>query len=152
MTSSPFVIVIITITIFASSLFYLPLLQQSYSQVMTKDNEQLWSDSDHDLKIRFIYEPKIPIVDKPTELKFAVQHISTGDYLRNLEANVLVTDNISGVFRDFRFNNVSAPDGQFSVKYLFPDTGLFEIIVRISSPDVPDAQALAAFEVIVSKK
>ena len=56
------------------------------------------------------------------------------------------------MFRDFRFNNVSAPDGQFSVKYLFPDTGLFEIIVRIDSPDVPDAQALAAFEVIVSKK
>ena len=61
----------------------------------------------------------------------------------------LVTDNISGQFRDFRFNNVSAPDGQFSVKYLFPDTGLFEIIVRMSSQDV---QALAAFDVVVSKK
>ena len=54
-----------------------------------KNNEQLWTDSDHDLKIKFVYEPKIPIVDKPTELKFAVQRISTGDYLRNLEANVL---------------------------------------------------------------
>ena len=143
---------VITTTILASSLFGVLLHQYSYSQIMTKNNEQIWTDSDHDLKIRFLYEPKIPIIDKPTELKFAVQHISTGDYLRNLEANVLVTDNISGVFRDFRFNNVSAPDGQFSVKYLFPDTGLFEIIVRISSPDSPDAQALAAFKVIVSKK
>ena len=143
---------VITTTILASSLFGVLLHQYSYSQIMTKNNEQIWTDSDHDLKIRFLYEPKIPIIDKPTELKFAVQHISTEDYLRNLEANVLVTDNISGVFRDFRFNNVSAPDGQFSVKYLFPDTGLFEIIVRISSPDSPDAQALAAFKVIVSKK
>jgi hypothetical protein len=66
-----------------------------------------------------MYEPKIPIVDKPTELKFTVQRISTGDYVKDLEANVLVTDNISGKFRNFKFNNVSAPDGQFSVKYLF---------------------------------
>ena len=68
--------------------------------------------------------------------------------MKDLEANVLVTDNISGQFRNFKFNNVSAPDGQFSVSYLFPDTGLFEIIVRISSPEV---QALATFEVIVPK-
>ena len=115
---------------------------------MTKNNEQLWTDQDHDLKIAFVYVPKIPIVDKPTELKFAVQEINTGEYLKDLEANVLVTDNISGQFRNFKFNNVSAPDGQFSVSYLFPDTGLFEIIVRISSPEV---QALATFEVIVPK-
>jgi hypothetical protein len=131
------------------TVFYVPLLSQySYSQTTTKYNEQLWTDSDHDLKIRFVYEPKIPIVDKPTELKFTVQRISTGDYVKDLEANVLVTDNISGQFRNFKFDNVSAPDGQFSVKYLFPDTGLFEIIARVRSQDV---QALAAFEVIVPK-
>jgi hypothetical protein len=95
-----------------------------------------------------VYEPKIPIVDKPTELRFTVQRISTGDYLKDLEANVLVTDNISGQFRNFKFNNISAPDGQFSVSYLFPDTGLFEIIVRVISPD---AQALVPFDVIVPK-
>lgn len=38
--------------------------------------------------------------------------------MKDLEANVLVTDNISGQFRNFKFDNVSAPDGQFSVKYL----------------------------------
>jgi hypothetical protein len=149
---SHLLLAIVTTTVLLSSLFYASLFQNSYSQIRTKNNEQLWTDSDHDLKIKFVYEPKIPIVDKPTELKFAVQRISTGDYLRNLEANVLVTDNISGQFRDFRFNNVSASGGQFSVKYLFPDTGLFEIIVRTSSPNAPDAQALTAFDVIVSKK
>ena len=141
-------LVTVIATVLASSLFCALLLQYSYSQANMKNNEQLWIDSGHDLKIRFVYQPKIPIVDKPTELKFTVQRISTGDNLRNLEANVLVTDNISGQFRDFRFNNVSAPDGQFSVKYLFPDTGLFEIIARVSSQDV---QGLSAFDVIVPK-
>lgn len=68
--------------------------------------------------------------------------------MKDLVVNVLVTDNISGLFRNFRFNNVSAPNGQFSVSYLFPDSGLFEIIARVNSPD---AQALAAFDVIVPK-
>jgi hypothetical protein len=36
-----------------------------------------------------------------------------------------------------------------SLRYLFPDAGLFEIIARISSQDV---RALAAFDVIVPKK
>jgi hypothetical protein len=36
-----------------------------------------------------------------------------------------------------------------SLRYLFPDAGLFEIIARISSQDV---RALAAFDVIVQKK
>ena len=40
---------------FVPGLFYVPLLQHSYSQTVTKNNEQLWTDSDHDLKIRFMY-------------------------------------------------------------------------------------------------
>ena len=74
----------------------MPLLQNTYSQIRTKNNEQFWTDSDHGLKIKFAYEPINPIVDKPTELKFTVQRIRTGDYLKDLEGNVLVTDNISG--------------------------------------------------------
>jgi hypothetical protein len=141
-------LVIVIVTVFISSLFCAPLFRYSYSQTLTKNNEQLWTDPEHDLKIGFVYDPKTPIVDKPTELKFAVQRISTGEYLNDLKANVLVTDNISGQFRNFKFNNVSAPDGQFSVRYLFPDTGLFEIIARVSSTEV---QALAPFEVIVPR-
>lgn len=68
--------------------------------------------------------------------------------MKDLQANVIVTDNISGQFRNFKFNNVRASDEEFSVSYLFPDTGLFEIIARVGSPDV---QALAAFDVIVPK-
>jgi hypothetical protein len=139
---------VVIVTTLVSSLFCAPFLQASYSQTTSNGDVQLWTDSDHDLNIRFVYEPKIPIVDKPTQLKFTVQRISTGEYLKDLEANILVTDNVSGLFRNFRFNNVSAPDGQFAVEYLFPDTGLFEIIARISSPEV---RALAAFDVVVPK-
>ena len=88
---------------------------------MTKKNEQIWTDQDHDLKIVFVYVPKIPIVDKPTD-KFRSTRNYTGEYLKDLEANVLVTDNISGQFRNFKFNNVSAPDGQFSVRHFVPLT------------------------------
>jgi hypothetical protein len=73
MSYSPLATVITTVL--ASSLFYAPLLQYAYFQTSAKNVEQLWTDSDHDLKIRFVYEPKIPIVDKPTELKFTVQWI-----------------------------------------------------------------------------
>ncbi len=58
--------------ILASSVFCISLLQYSYSQIRTNNNEELWTDSDHDLKISFVYEPKAPLVDKPTELKFKV--------------------------------------------------------------------------------
>ena len=68
--------------------------------------------------------------------------------MKDLEANVLVTDNISGQFRNFKFNIVSAIDGQFSVKYLFPDTDCLKSLQELSPPDV---QALAAFDVIVPK-
>jgi hypothetical protein len=38
------------------------------------------------------------------------------------------------------------PNGQFSVHYLFPDVGLFEVITRISAKDIA---ALAPFKVVV---
>lgn len=146
--STTSLLVIVIVTVITASLIYTVFLPYSYSQPVQESGEELWADSDHDVKIGFMYNPKIPIIDKPTELKFTVQKISTGEYWKDLEAQVLVTDNISGQFRNFKFSNVSAPNGQFSVTYLFPDYGLFQIITRVSSPEV---QALAAFDVVVPK-
>ncbi|MPZ07110.1 MAG: hypothetical protein GEU26_11965 [Nitrososphaeraceae archaeon] len=92
--------------------------------------------SDHDLKIRFVYDPEIPIVDKPTKLKFTVQRISTEEYLKDFEASIITTDNISDQFRNFKCNSVSSPEG------------LFEIITRVSLTDV---HALAAFDILLPK-
>jgi hypothetical protein len=98
------------------------------------------------VKIQFSYQPQKPILDQPTELKFAVQNLRTAVYLKNFVANILVTHNSSGQFSNFRFSNITVPDGQFSVRYLFPDTGIYEIVTRVSAKEIA---ALAAFKVIV---
>ena len=113
---------------------------------ITVNNPQLWTNVDQNIKIQFTYQPQKPILDQPTELKFVVQNLKTGDYLKNLVANILVTHNSSGQFSNFRFSNITVPDGQFSVKYLFPDTGIYEIITRVSAKEIA---ALAAFKVVV---
>jgi hypothetical protein len=110
------------------------------------NNTQIWTNAEQNIKIQFAYQPQKPILDQPTELKFVVQNLKTGDYLKNLVANILVTHNSSGQFSNFRFSNITVPDGQFSVKYLFPDTGIYEIITRASAKEIA---ALAAFKVIV---
>ena len=67
--------------------------------------------------------------------------------LKDLQAYILVIDSVSRQSRNLRFSNVDVSTDN-SLKYPFPDTGLFEIIARISSPD---AQALRAFDIIVPK-
>lgn len=112
----------------------------------TNTNIQSWTDPEQNLKIQFTYQPQKPVIDQPTELKFTVQNLNTGQYLKNLVANVLVTDNASGQYRNYKFDNIVVPNGQFSVHYLFPDVGLFEVITRISAKDIA---ALAPFKVVV---
>ena len=112
----------------------------------TNTNIQSWTDPEQNLKIQFTYQPQKPVIDQPTELKFTVQNLNTGQYLKNLVVNVLVTDNASGQYRNYKFDNIVVPNGQFSVHYLFPDVGLFEVITRISAKDIA---ALAQFKVVV---
>jgi hypothetical protein len=137
-----FVLVFLSISI-------LPLNTQSseaQSVNVNVTNPQIWTNAEQNLKIQFTYQPRKPVLDQPTELKFVVQNLKTGDYLKNLVANILVTHNSSGQFSNFRFSNIPVPSGQFSVKYLFQDTGIFEIITRVSGKEIA---ALAAFKVIV---
>ena len=110
------------------------------------NNTQIWTNAEQNLKIQFAYQPQKPVLDQPTELKFVVHNLKTGDYLKNLVANILVTHSSSGQFSNFKFSNITVPDGQFSVKYLFQDTGVFEIITRLSGKEIA---ALGAFKVIV---
>jgi hypothetical protein len=109
-------------------------------------NPQIWTNAEQNVKILFSYQPQKPVLDQPTELKFVIENLKTGNYLKNLVANILVTYNSSGQFANFKFSNITVPNGQFSLKYLFQDTGIFEIITRISGNGVA---ALAPFKVIV---
>jgi hypothetical protein len=96
--------------------------------------------------MQFGYLPKEPVIDKPTELKFTVQNLQTDDNIKNLSARVVVINNAGGQLRSFKFINIMAPNGVYSVKYLFPDSGLYNVITKIDSKDFT---SLASFNVAV---
>jgi hypothetical protein len=99
------------------------------------------------MKILFGYSPKNPVVDKPTVLQFTVfsggskqvssQNLLKGKYLKNLMATVVIITNSTGHVRTFKFNHLHTTNGTFSVKYLFPDSGFYQIITRINSNNPP---------------
>jgi hypothetical protein len=108
---------------------------------------QQWTDKNNGVKIIFAYSPSKPVVDSPTELRFIVQDLKTSENLKNLLAHVIITANSSGQERTFRFNNITAPNGHFSLKYLFPDYGTYQVIAAVRSNI--SAVALASFQIIV---
>src|SRR5919197_6241613 len=113
----------------------------------TTPAQQTWIDKLNNLKIQFGYLPAKPIIDAPTQLKFSVQNLQTGVQLKNLSARAVVLDNIGGQQRSFKFTNITAaPDGTYSVKYLFPDSGLYQVLTKIDSKDFT---SLASFNVSV---
>ena len=118
----------------------------AFGQTISGNGTQLWIDRENNVKVQFTYSPQTPIVDTPTELKFSVQNLQTGGNLKNLAARVVIVTNSSGQERSFKFTNISAPDGDFSVKYLFPDSGVYQVISRIYSKDAP---TLSSFKVTV---
>jgi hypothetical protein len=107
---------------------------------------QTWVDKLNNLKIDFTYLPEKPIIDAPTELKFVVMNPQTNGHLTGLTARVVVFTNSSGQERSFKFTNITSADGTYSVKYLFPDTGLYEVITTINSKSFA---TVAAFNVFV---
>ena len=120
--------------------------QTSTNTTTTAAPTQSWIDKLNNVKIQFTYLPQKPLVDAPTELRFNVQDLQTGSHLKNLAAKVVIVTNSSGQERSFKFNNITAPDGNFAIKYLFPDTGQYQVISRIYSKDTT---SLASFNVLV---
>lgn len=115
--------------------------------INTTTTQQTWIDKLNNLKVQFGYLPKEPVIDKPTELKFTVQNLQTGKQLNdNISARVVVVNNAGGQQRSFKFTNITAPNGIFSVNYLFPDSGLYNVITKIDSKDFT---SLASFNVAV---
>jgi hypothetical protein len=107
---------------------------------------QTWTDKLNNLKIQFTFSPENPAIDTPTELKFNVLNLQTGSNLKDLSARIAVLTNSGGQQRSFKFTNISAADGNFSVKYLFPDSGSYQVISKIDSND---SSTLASFNVFV---
>src|SRR5215212_6084688 len=103
---------------------------------------QEWINSRDGIKIQFTYQPEKPIIDTFTELKFSVQNLTTGDHLKDFTARVVVTNGQ----RLFKFENITVPDGDFSVKYLFPDDGTHQVLLRVNTNT---SILLASFSVFV---
>jgi hypothetical protein len=146
-SSSIFLILLITIIV-ALSLNTDALGQTlSSSSTTATTTQQTWIDKLNNLKMQFGYLPKEPVIDKPTELKFTVQNLQTGEQLNdNISARVVVINNAGGQQRSFKFTNITAPNGIYSVKYLFPDSGQYNVITKIDSNDFT---SLASFNVSV---
>ena len=107
-----------------------------------KPNVQEWINENKNIKIQFDYEPDKPIIDTFTELLFSVQDLETGEHIKNFDARVVVTNGI----RLFKFENITVADGDFSVKYLFPDDGTHQVLARINTNN---SISLASFSVFV---
>jgi hypothetical protein len=67
--------------------------------------------------------------------------------VKNLLARVVITSSSSGQQRIFKFANITVPDGKFSIKYLFPDSGIYQVIYNTGSKN--NFSSLGSFKVFV---
>jgi hypothetical protein len=139
-------IAIIVVVILSLNTAALGQTSSSSSSSSSVNRTQTWIDKLNNLKIQFRYLPENPAIDTPTELKFNVLNLQTGSHLKDLSARIVVLTNSGGQQRSFKFTNISAADGNFSVKYLFPDSGSYQVLSKIDSKN---SSTLSSFNVIV---
>ena len=109
----------------------------------TSQTMQEWRNKQLNVLIQFAYLPERPIIDTFTELQFNIQNLSTGEHIDNFTARIVVTNGQ----RLFKFENISIPDGHFSVKYIFPDDGTHQVLLRMDKGN--DLKIIASFDVFV---
>ena len=90
---------------------------------------QVWTDRENNMQILFTYSPRNPVINTTTELKFNVDDLLRGNHLKNLLATVVIINNNSGQPRIFKFKDITAPNGNFSVNYLFPELGRYALYI-----------------------
>jgi hypothetical protein len=110
---------------------------------LTGQKIQVWEDKNDNIQIQFTFMPEKPIIDTFTELMFSIQNLSSGEHIENLTGRVVVTNGQ----RLFKFENISIPNGHFSVKYLFPDDGTHQVLLRLDRNN--DVKMLSSFNVLV---
>ena len=96
-------------------------------------------------EIQFAYKPEKPIADSPTEFSFSVQNLTTGQHIKNFKASVVLINDFQ---KAFKFLNIPVVNGDFFLKYSFPDSGHNQILVSINKDSF--GLALASFRVSVS--
>jgi len=94
------------------------------------------------IKIQFGYLPERPIIDTFTELQFSLQDLKTNKHVKDFDARVVVTNGQ----RLFKFENITVSDGDFSVKYIFPDDGTHQVLLRVNTNN---SVIVSSFDVFV---
>jgi hypothetical protein len=75
-------------------------------------------------------------------LQFSIQNLTNDQHIKDFDARVVVTSDQ----RLFKFENIIAHDGDFSVKYIFPDDGTHQVLLRVNTNN---SIILASFSVFV---
>jgi hypothetical protein len=117
----------------------------AYATIITSNNTQEWVDKLNNVKIHFTYELNKPTINNLNELNFTVHDLKTGNKLKNLTADVTVINNPDPTFK---FSNITASYGDFSVKCPFLNEGMHQVIVNLRSNN-NHTLALASFNLIV---
>ena len=152
-----FIVIVIGIVISSNSnnifMFVSHKLMLAFAQtnsIANDDNnnqmqQQQWVDKINNIKILFS-SPVRPIVDASTQMKFEVQNLTTNENIKDIAARVTIATNSSGQLRTFKYTNISSDNGSFAISYIFPDSGIYQILTRIDSTDF---SSLASFNVDV---
>lgn len=146
------IFIVITPSIIFFSLIFFGFSSSSYQPVevwahISGNRTQEWVSQSNGIKILFTYEPEKPIIDTFTQLKFSVLNLTSNEHIKNFLARVVITDDQ----RIFKFENISVPDGDFSVRYMFPDDGTHQVIAKVNKGSSPLSSVIvvASFNVFV---
>ena len=104
---------------------------------LSPDNKKLaaiqeWNDQQNAVKVLFSYSPEKPLLYTPTDLKFSIQDLKTGNHLEDLVMNSTIIKD-DKIF--FKFNGVTIKNGDLSLKAQFPEDGNYQIISQVRSKD-----------------
>jgi hypothetical protein len=119
-----------------------PALLTSYN-LLVSNTPQIWTDKSNNIKIQFSYLPELPTADDIIQLQFSIQNLQTGSRLKDLIAYVTVSNEPL-----YKFNNITATDGNFSIRCPFLDPGIHQVILKVNSKDY--SLALASFNISIA--
>ena len=137
---------ILTFVPHRSMLAFAQTISSSNDGNNNQTQKQQWVDKVNNIRILFSY-PTRPIIDSRTQMKFELQNLTTNENIKeDLAARVAIAINSSGQLRTFKYTNISSVNGSFAISYIFPDSGIYQILTRI---DLKDFSSLASFNVDV---
>lgn len=123
---------------------------QQQQTILSIVKNQQWADKQSNTRVLFTYSPETPLVGASTDLKFNIVNIKNGTAYRDAFARVTILDGQQQQQQKqvpLKFYNITAPNGQFSIKHKFVHDGIYQIIVKVNSKY--SALTLASFKMIV---